>query len=163
MTYSEPLFNQISRFLDSVGMGFILCGLYIAIKVLFRVLGKGRITVAASDGVFCVLTAFVSFFYMLMENSGTVRFNLVVGQLIGGLLLYFTVGRFILRLLYLLADGVNALIRGILYPIRLLLLGISKLPLKILKALKKALKSTNKPRDKQLTENVALHSHFSAV
>ena len=154
MIYTEPLFNQISRFLDSVGMGFILCGLYIALKVLFRLFGKGKITVAVSDGVFCVLTAFVSFFYMLLENSGTVRFNLVVGQLIGGLLLYFTVGRFILKLLCLLVDGVNALIRGIVYPIRLLALGILKLPLKLIKALKRALKTAKKPQSEQLNENV---------
>ena len=154
MIYSEPLFNQISRFLDSVGMGFILCGLYIAVKVLFRIFGKGKITVAVSDGVFCVLTAFVSFFYMLLENSGTVRFNLVVGQLIGGLSLYFTVGRFILRLLYLIADGINALIRGVTYPIRLLAVGVFKLPLKLIKALCKAFRNIKKPHIKQTDENV---------
>ena len=154
MIYSEPLFNQISRFLNSVGMGFILCGLYVALKVIFRLFGKGKITVAVSDGVFCVLTAFVSFFYMLLENSGTVRFNLVVGQLIGGLLLYFTVGRFILKLLCLLADGVKAVIRGIVYPIRLLALSILKLPLKLIKVLKKALKTAKKPKCEQLNENV---------
>ncbi|MBR5826033.1 MAG: spore cortex biosynthesis protein YabQ [Clostridia bacterium] len=154
MIYSEPLFNQISRFLDSVGMGFILCGLYIAVKVLFRIFGKGKITVAVSDGVFCVLTAFVSFFYMLLENSGTVRFNLVVGQLIGGLSLYFTVGRFILRLLYLIADGINALIRGVTYPIRLLAVGVFKLPLKLIKALCKAFGNIKKPHIKQTDENV---------
>ena len=154
MIYSEPLYNQISRFLDSVGMGFIICGLYITLKVLFRAFGKGKITVAVSDGVFCVLTAFVSFFFMLLENSGTVRFNLVVGQLIGGLLLYFTVGRFILRLLYLIADGVNALIRGITYPVRLLLVGIFKLPLKLLKTLCRAFKKADKPHRKNSDENV---------
>lgn len=154
MIYSEPLINQISRFLDSVGMGFILCGLYVAVKVLFRLFGKGKITVAVSDGVFCVLTAFVSFFYMILENSGTVRFNLVVGQLIGGLLLYFTVGRFIERLLYLIADGVNALVRAVIYPIKKLAIGIFKLPVRLIKKLHSPFRKREKPSDEQLNENV---------
>jgi len=118
MIYSEPLYNQISRFLDSVGMGFILCGLYIAVKVLFRAFGKGRITAMVSDGIFCLITAFVSFFYMLIENNGTVRLNLAVGQLVGGLLLYFTVGRFLLKVLYIPGDILNGLLRCITYPFR---------------------------------------------
>lgn len=154
MIYSEPLGVQISRFLDSVGMGFILCGLYIAVKVLFRLFGKEKISVMLSDGLFCVLTAFVSFFYMIMENSGTVRFNLIVAQLLGGLLLYFTFGRLILKLLYIIADGVNALIRGILYPLRLLAASILKLPVKLIKLPLKLFRKIKRPMKKKMNENV---------
>ena len=138
MIYSEPLSNQISLFLDSVGMGFLLCGLYIAVKVLFRIFGKGRITVMLSDGIFCILAAFVSFFYMIIENSGTVRFNLAVGQLIGGLLLYFTLGRILLKLLYLISDGVNGILRGITYPLRLIVNTLIFLPSRLFKSCRAA-------------------------
>ena len=133
MIYSEPLSNQISLFLDSVGMGFLLCGLYIAVKVLFRIFGKGRIAVMLSDGTFCILVAFVSFFYMIMKNSGTVRFNLAVGQLMGGLLLYFTFGRVIIKLLYLIADGVNGMLGGITYPLRFIVNTIIFVPARLFK------------------------------
>ena len=149
MIYSEPLYNQISRFLNSVGMGFLLCVLYVIIKALFRVSGKGKITVMVSDGVFCLITAFVSFFYMIIENNGTVRFNLVVGQLIGGLLLYFTFGRLILKALYLVADLINGLLRGITYPVRLLVKAVFRLPMIIFTGLVRLFKRKRKPHEKK--------------
>lgn len=154
MIYSEPLSNQISRFLDSVGMGFILCGLYIAVKVIFRIFGKGKISVALSDGVFCLLTAFLSFFYMVMENSGTVRFNLIIGQLLGGLMLYFTVGRLVLKLLCLIADGINGLLRIISYPIVFSVCGFIRLPGKLISLLKNASVRTHKTAKTKTDKNV---------
>ncbi len=133
MTYTEPLANQISHFLDSVGMGFFLCTLYIAVKVIFRVFGKGKISVMLSDGIFCIFTAFISFFYMVMENNGTVRLNLALGQLLGGVLLYFSLGRLIMKILYLIADAINGVLRSVTYPLRCVL----KLPLRHLKRHKK--------------------------
>lgn len=154
MIYSEPLYNQISRFLNSIGMGFFLCVLYIAIKALFRVSGKGKITVMVSDGIFCLITAFVSFFYMIIENNGTVRFNLVIGQLIGGLLLYFTFGRLILRILYFVADLINGLLKGITYPVRLIIKTVFRLPSAFLKRLVRLFKRKGKPRVNKRDKNV---------
>ncbi len=153
MIYSEPLYNQISRFISSIGMGFLLCVLYIIVKVFFRVIGKGKVTVMVSDGVFCLITAFVSFFYMIMENNGNVRFNLVTGQLIGGLLLYFTVGRFIEKLLYMVADMINGLLRGITYPLKLLIKSVVKLPGTLVKAFAGKIKGRNKHRKDRNAEN----------
>lgn len=153
MIYSEPLYNQISRFIGSIGMGFLLCALYIIVKVFFRVFGKGKVTVMVSDGVFCLVTAFVSFFYMVMENNGNVRFNLVAGQLIGGFLLYFTVGRFLERLLYMAADMINGLLRGITYPLRALIRSVVKLPGTLIKSVTNKIKGRNKHRKERNTEN----------
>ena len=118
MIYTEPLFNQISRFLSSVGLGFLLCVFYLAVKSAFRIFGSGRKNEMLSDGVFSVFSWLISFFYMVLTNNGEVRFNLVAGQLFGGLVLYFTVGKHILRLLYFIADILHGILKRLLYPVR---------------------------------------------
>ena len=154
MIYSEPLSSQISRFLDSVGMGFLLCALYVVIKVLFRVTGKGKIAVMISDGVFCLIIAFVSFFYMIMENGGTVRLNLIIGQLIGGLTLYFTVGRLVLKILYLPADAINGLLRLVTYPIRVTVKTLLGLPVRLFVFVKVRLKADKKAKKAKKEKNL---------
>ncbi len=118
MNYSEPLSNQLSVFLSGVGFGFIMCGLYISIKLLFRLFGKGRLTVMLSDAAFVLSGSIISFFFMIIINSGTVRFNLVIAQLFGGLVIYFTMGRYFLRVIYPLCDLTHMLIKKLLYPVR---------------------------------------------
>lgn len=118
MNYSEPLSNQLSVFLTGIGFGFIMCAFYVALKVLFRLFGKGKASVMISDAVFVLAGSIISFFFMIITNSGTVRFNLVVAQLFGGLVIYFTVGRYILRLLYPICDIVHLIVKNILYPVR---------------------------------------------
>lgn len=118
MNYSEPLSNQLSVFLTGVGFGFIMCALYVVIKLIFRFFGKGKLSVMLSDAVFVLSGSIISFFFMIMTNSGTVRLNLIVAQLVGGLVIYFTVGRYILKLLYPLCDFIHLVIRNLLYPVR---------------------------------------------
>ncbi len=152
MTYTEPLINQISRFFTSIGFGFILCVLYIAVKALFRVFGKGKASVMASDGVFVVLVSIMSFFFMITANNGQVRLNLVMGQLIGGLVLYFSLGRYVLKLLYIISDVVNSVIKKLLYPVRVYFKAFGngfKVLFNKLKGLRKIKKEKSKSENKK--------------
>ena len=121
MNYSEPLSNQLSVFLSGVGFGFILCALYVAVKLLSRVFGKGKTAVMISDAVFVLSATVISFFFMIMINNGEVRFNLIIAQATGGIVIYFTVGRYILRLLYPLCDLIHSVMSKLLYPVRVYL------------------------------------------
>ncbi len=121
MTYSEPLFNQISRFVTSIGFGFFLCILYVAVVFLRMCISEKRWAIILQDLIFSFLATIISFFFMVLYNNGEVRLNLVTGQLIGGLVLYFTVGKYILLLLEKCAFVVRKILAMLLLPLKLYL------------------------------------------
>ena len=95
MSYSEPLINQPRVLLLSVGVGALLCIFYIIIQGFFRILGEGRLSYYHADGVFCVIFALVSFFFMVLYNNGRVRLHLILGEGAGFFIFYFSVGKYL--------------------------------------------------------------------
>ncbi len=95
MTYTEPLFNQVIRFVTSVGFGFIICILYFALFFIRKAISDKRWTVITQDVVFGVLATVMSFFYMIIYNNGEVRLNLLIGEITGAVVLYCTAGKYI--------------------------------------------------------------------
>lgn len=116
MSYSEPLINQLRVFFLSVGVGFTLCIVYITVHGLFRLLGKKRWVTYIADGLFCFITAFVSFFFMVLYNNGRVRLHLFLGEVVGFFSLYLSAGRYILALLVGLSTKINAVLLFLLRP-----------------------------------------------
>ncbi len=118
MSYSEPLVNQIRVFFLSIGVGVVICLLYIAVQSIFRLFGKGNRVYYFADGVFCVLFAFVSFLFMVLYNSGRVRLHLVMGEAVGFFVFYFAVGRYMYALLLKVAELIRKAVGFILLPVR---------------------------------------------
>lgn len=98
MSYSEPLINQPRVLLLSVGVGALLCVFYIIIQGVFRLLGDGKLSYFLADGLFCVIFALISFFFMVLYNNGRVRLHLIAGEAAGFFALYLSVGRYIYAL-----------------------------------------------------------------
>lgn len=119
MSYSEPLLNQIRVFFLSIGVGAFLCLCYIAVQSLFRLFGKGDRVYYFADGAFCVVFAFISFFFMVLYNSGQVRFHLVFGEAVGFFALYLSVGSYIEKALLKAAESIRRGIGLVLLPVRL--------------------------------------------
>ncbi len=95
MSYSEPLINQPRVLLLSVGVGALLCVFYITIQAVFRILGEGKLSYYLADGLFCVIFALVSFFFMVLYNNGRVRLHLILGEGAGFFAFYFSVGKYL--------------------------------------------------------------------
>lgn len=93
MSYSEPLINQIYRFLLAVGFGVIMGIVYEVLTVIKTLLGNGKRTVFFRDIVFSVLFTVLSFFFMLIYNEGEMRFNLIVAQLTGVISFHIAFGK----------------------------------------------------------------------
>lgn len=109
MSYSEPLINQLKVFFLSIGVGFLICVLYISIHSFFRVLGERRSAIYLADGVFCFITALLSFLFMVLYNNGRVRLHLFIGEAVGFFALYLTAGKRLLLLLSAFADKINSI------------------------------------------------------
>lgn len=119
MSYSEPLLNQVRVFFLSIGVGVFLCLCYVALQGFFRLFGKGDRVYYFADGIFCAAFALVSFFFMVLYNSGQVRLHLVFGEAVGFFVIYFSVGRYIEKLLFRAAEAVRRGVGLALLPVRL--------------------------------------------
>lgn len=118
MSFSEPLINQVKIFLLSVGMGVLLCGIYIAVQSIFALAGKTRGVQLAADLVFSTAFALLSFFFMIFYNNGRVRLHLIIGEALGFAAFYVSAGKFLLRLLLSFAAAINKLSGYALLPFR---------------------------------------------
>lgn len=93
MSYSEPLINQIYRFVLSVGFGVIMSGFYEIISCIFLVFSDCKKSVFIRDVFFSVVFTVLSFFFMLVYNEGEIRVNLIFGQLLGLAVFHITFGK----------------------------------------------------------------------
>lgn len=136
MIYSEPLFNQISRFVTSIGFGFIICILYLALVFLRTVISDRKWAIVTQDIVFGIITTVVSFFFMVIHNNGEVRWNLVLGEFLGAGVLYFTVGKYVMKFLEKFAKAIRRIASIILLPITLYIRAFPKVFMKVFNKIK---------------------------
>lgn len=100
MSYSEPLINQIYRFVLSVGFGVIMSVFYEVVSCVFLIISNSKKSVFIRDILFSVVFTVMSFFFMLVYNEGEIRVNLIFGQLLGLAVFHITFGK-ILQLPFL--------------------------------------------------------------
>ncbi len=116
MSYSEPLINQPRYFFLSIGVGVLLCVIYVLLQGLFRIAGEGRFSFYPADGLFCAVFALVSFFFMVIYCGGRVRLHLILGEAAGFFLFYFSVGKYIYKALLRAAEVLRHLLSGLFRP-----------------------------------------------
>lgn len=107
MSYSEPLINQPRVLFLSIGVGVVICMLYIIIQSFSKILGQSKPVIYFADITFCVLFTLVSFFFMVLYNNGRVRLHLIMGEVAGFFLFYFSVGKYIYALLVRTAEFIR--------------------------------------------------------
>lgn len=119
MIYSEPLINQISRFISSIGFGFVICFLYLAVVFFRMTVSEKKWAIIAQDIVYGLITTVISFFFMVIYNNGETRWNLVFGEFLGAGVLYFTVGRYLLKFMGKGAVAIRKILSLLTLPLRL--------------------------------------------
>ena len=134
MTYAEPLSNQVLMFIRSIGPGVLIGLMYDMIFTFFRTFSNKRVVIIAADLTFSIIATLISFFYMVIYNSGTVRLNIIIAEIIGGVAIHMTMGRYVAKAVSTIAKICGRICGFIFYPITFLYgkikLWVSKLPLK---------------------------------
>ncbi len=97
MNYSEPLISQITVFFRSVGCGILLGMLYDAVCLIRMLFGERKSVYVFFDTVYFLAASLISFFFMVLYNSGQVRFNLMLAELLGAVVFHFSLGKYILE------------------------------------------------------------------
>lgn len=85
--------KQLILFLWSVVLGVALSLIYSFFRVVRKYLPKYKAVIFLSDLVFWLLTALVNFIFFMSTNSGVLRGYIILGELCGFILCYFTLGR----------------------------------------------------------------------
>ncbi len=102
--------QQTVSFLQSLLLGAALGLLYDGFRILRLLIPSGKIIAFLEDIAYFLLCGFISFAFLLAVNNGIIRAYLLIGELLGAVLYYFTLG----KCLYRIADKMIALFRKFL-------------------------------------------------
>ncbi len=144
MTYREPLSNQVLIFISAIGPGVLIGLIYDVIFSFLSTFGNKRPLVIAADLCFSVSATLISFFYMVIFNSGTVRLNMIMAQLIGAVAFHYTLGKYLMKPVNFIAKSLSRVIGIILLPAMFICRKISRIIGKMRDKLKEKTKTKEK-------------------
>lgn len=104
--------TQTLIFLQSLLMGAALGAVYDLFRIFRIAVPLPAGAIVAEDVIYFVFCGFMSFFLMMTVNFGQVRFFILLGELIGFLLYYLTIGALVMK-------GARQIIFGIRFFFRL--------------------------------------------
>jgi len=171
MSYSLSAVKQTYNFFVSFGFGFVLGIVYDLFFIIRNLILKNRVVTFICDALF-VFTASVSgFLLLLVITDGQVRAYVIVGELLGFFVYYFSLGVVIVRV----CDVINRIIRRIFalikklfsfifkiisFPFRMIFKFFARILKKMYEILRKMLKKTVKKSKYHLqVDSALLYNH----
>lgn len=98
MTYGISLAKQTYNFFVSVGFGFALGIVYDIFFIIRNLVSRFRWVTVLCDCLFTVCASVLSFLLLLIITDGQIRAYVILGELIGFFVYYFSLGVFIVRI-----------------------------------------------------------------
>lgn len=89
--------GQALTFLFSLVFGAALGAVYDVFRILRIAIPFGKIAIFIQDLLFFLLSALLTFAFMLYESSGMVRIFIIFGELLGATVYYFTLGVIVIK------------------------------------------------------------------
>lgn len=97
MDYIQGLSVQTEIFLLSLGFGFLLGILYDVFRTLRLVISRTAGFTVFMDILYFLLCAFLVFFFNLIVDEGKIRLYVLLGDMLGWLIYYFSLGEISVR------------------------------------------------------------------
>ena len=91
--------TQLLGFAYSMGLGGLFCLAYDILRALRKTFLIGTLTVCLQDMVFSVISAFITFTFLLGVTDGEIRAFVIMGIIIGFLVIRSSISVFYLKLL----------------------------------------------------------------
>ncbi len=107
ISVSEQALDFLAACLLGVGLGV----LYDLFRILRLALWRGRWIVAMEDLLFWMTAAATTFLFQLVNSDGQMRFYILLGELLGFTVYYFTVGALVFRASRLIIDFIKRILR----------------------------------------------------
>jgi spore cortex biosynthesis protein YabQ len=122
--YNVSQSEQTLIFLASLGVGFLLGVLYDFLRALRLSFARGKVAVIIFDLLYFFMVAFFSYIFILAANKGEVRSYIIIGELLGAVFYYFSLGFALMKLtdkfVLLLNRFYSFLFKIISFPFRLI-------------------------------------------
>ena len=170
--YSLSLAQQTKCFLLSLGFGFIMGIFYDLFRIVRISLSRGKAAIIVFDIVYCVFLCLCTFVFCLAVNEGEIRGYMMIGEAVGFLVYYFSLGVFVFsateRIIGFIKGFFVSVFKIISFPFRWIGGKLCKFIDKILKkSRKKAQKMKNKSKfllkvNKHLLYNLNVKKQNSA-
>ena len=96
--YNVSQNEQMLIFLASLGMGFLLGVVYDFFRAIRLSLTRGKIAVVIFDLLYFFVVALGSYLFILATNKGEVRSYIIIGELLGAVFYYFSLGVALMKL-----------------------------------------------------------------
>lgn len=155
MNYSEPLISQVVIFCRAVGCGIILGVLYDAVSFTRMLFGEKKGVYVFFDTVYFLAASLISFFFMVLYNSGQVRFNLMLAELFGGAAFHLSLGKYILGRSYAHLTRIRKFLAFLAKPFVKSAVKLKKFSLKLFCArVKKPPAEKNKEKNRKKFSNI---------
>ena len=132
---------QTLSFLYSLLFGAALSVCYDFIRVLHKKAVCSVLAIQIMDVLFFVISAFITFCFLMIYAKGQIRLYLLLGELLGFLLWSLTLSTFLQKIVVVLFDFLNKILRLILKPFFIL----EKQSKKLVFSLKNKRKLAKKP------------------
>lgn len=108
--------SQTMAFLLSCLLGAGLAAVYDVFRILRIALPQPAPVIAAQDFAYLLICAGATFFYLMTTVSGQIRLFVLVGEVIGWVLYYFTIGEVVMKAAHTVIDFVYRLLRLLAWP-----------------------------------------------
>ena len=105
--------QQTQVFLIACLIGAGLGAFYDVFRIIRIAVKNPAAIVFLEDALFFAVCALVTFFYMMQSIGGQLRFFIVLGELLGGVIYYFTIGSLVMKISKLIIRAVKAVFRFI--------------------------------------------------
>lgn len=96
--YTVEQSEQTLIFVASLGVGFLLGILYDIFRALRLSFTKGKAAIVIFDLLYFFAVAFLSFLFILASNKGEVRSYIIIGELLGAVFYYFSLGIAVIKI-----------------------------------------------------------------
>lgn len=85
--------EQVMIFLYAAALGGVLSAIYDVFRII-RIAFDGRITaVFVEDILFSIIALVLTFIFVVAFNNGELRFFVLIGEFVGFIIYYFTIGK----------------------------------------------------------------------
>lgn len=119
--------QQTLSFMYSLILGATLSVCYDMIRILHKKAVRSIVAIQVIDVLFLVVTAFITFSFLMIFSNGQIRLYLLLGELMGFVLWSVTLSCFLQKIILLLLGVVNKTYVFILKPFRFFYKQIKKL------------------------------------
>lgn len=105
--------SQTEVFLMACLLGALLAAFYDIFRIMRLAFTTPNWVIFIEDIMFCIIVTVASFWYLMSQNMGQIRGFVIVGEVLGGIIYYFTLGTIVINFAQIIIEFCKKVIAAI--------------------------------------------------